>query len=287
MSDTQQRIDQLLKRLDLLAQRQLEFSREISAIRAELRFLQVIEPEEEVVESKVEKPVTTLPSENLANIQREPIKPLMPQRTVAAAVASAEPVQSGKSNLERFVGENLINKIGIAITIIGVAIGAKYSIDNNLISPLTRIIMGYLFGIGLLLVGIKLKSKYINFSAVLVSGAMAIMYFITYAAYSFYALMPQTAAFVVMVLFTIFTVMASLNYNREVIALIGMAGAYAVPFLLSDGSGKVMILFSYMSILNLGILAVYAGVREYYVYIGSIFFFRNSDVTAVCDGAHP
>lgn len=256
MSNTQQRIDELLKRLDLLAQRQLEFSKEINALRAELRYLQAIEPIEEVVETKVEKPVTTLPSENISNVQREPIKPLMPPRTAATAVATTELVQSGKSSLERFVGENLINKIGIAITIIGVGIGAKYSIDNNLISPLTRIIMGYLFGVGLLLVGIRLKAKYINFSAVLVSGAMAIMYFITYAAYSFYALMPQTAAFVVMVAFTIFTVLTSLHYNKEVIALIGMVGAYAVPFLLSDGSGKVMILFSYMAILNLGILAV-------------------------------
>lgn len=254
MSDTQQRINELLKRLDLLAQRQLEFSKEISSLRAELRYLQAIEPEDEVVEAEAEKPSASLPSEDIANVQ--PIKPLIPQRIVPEAVPYTEPVLSEKSSLERFVGENLINKIGIAITIIGVAIGAKYSIDNNLISPLTRIILGYLFGAGLLVVGIRLKAKYINFSAVLVSGAMAIMYFLTYAAYSFYALMPQAAAFIIMVVFTIFTVLASLHYNREVIALIGMVGAYAVPFLLSDGSGKVFILFSYMSILNIGILAV-------------------------------
>ncbi|MGB4772836.1 MAG: DUF2339 domain-containing protein [Chitinophagaceae bacterium] len=247
MSDTQQRIEQLLKRLDQLAQRQLEFSKEINALRAELRYLQAIEPEE---------PVQSLPVVKRTEVHQEKIKPAIVQKPAPAVVVPPVEVKTEKSSLERFVGENLINKIGIAITIIGVAIGAKYSIDNNLISPLTRIIMGYLFGIGLLIVGIKLKAKYINFSAVLVSGAMAIMYFITYAAYSFYALMPQTAAFIVMVVFTIFTVMASLHYNKEVIALIGMVGAYAVPFLLSDGSGKVLILFSYMSILNLGILAV-------------------------------
>jgi uncharacterized membrane protein len=247
MSDTEQRIEQLLKRLEQLAQRQLEFSKEINALRAELRYLQAIESEEEV---------TPLSATKVTEVNQEQMKPAPVQKTAATAVVAPIEFKTEKSSLERFVGENLINKIGIAITIIGVAIGAKYSIDNNLISPLTRIIMGYLFGIGLLIVGIKLKAKYINFSAVLVSGAMAIMYFITYAAYSFYALMPQTAAFIIMVVFTIFTVMASLHYNKEVIALIGMVGAYAVPFLLSDGSGKVLILFSYMSILNLGILAV-------------------------------
>ena len=93
-----------------------------------------------------------------------------------------------KSDIEKFIGENLINKIGIAITVIGVAIGAKYSIEHELISPLTRMILGYLIGIGLLGFGIKLKKKYESYSTVLVSGAIAIMYFITYFAYSFYFL---------------------------------------------------------------------------------------------------
>jgi uncharacterized membrane protein len=48
----------------------------------------------------------------------------------------------------------------------------------------------------------------------------------------------------------------------QIIAHIGLVGAYAVPFLLSDGSGKVAILFSYMSILNIGILAI--GLKKYW-----------------------
>lgn len=160
------------------------------------------------------------------------------------------------TDLEKFVGENLINKIGIAILIIGVAIGAKYSIENDLISPLTRIALGYLVGLGLLGFGMKLKVKYENFSAVLVSGAMAILYFITYAAFSFYDLFPQVFAFVLMVVFTVFTVIAALNYNKQVIAHIGLVGAYAVPFLLSEGKEDIMVLFSYMAIINIGILFI-------------------------------
>ncbi|MCH8319245.1 MAG: DUF2339 domain-containing protein, partial [Bacteroidetes bacterium] len=148
------------------------------------------------------------------------------------------------------------NKIGIVILVIGVAIGAKYAIDHQLISPLTRIILGYLVGLGLLGFAFQLKKKYENFSAVLLSGAMAIMYFITYSAYSFYDLIPQVFAFVLMVIFTAFTVVAAINYNRQVIAHIGLVGAYAVPFLLSEDSGRIAILFSYMAIINVGILAV-------------------------------
>src|SRR5690606_21384262 len=141
-------------------------------------------------------------------------------------------------------------------TIIGVAIGAKYSIDHELISPLTRIILSYLMGVGLLGFGMKLKEKYENFSAVLVSGAIAIMYFITYLAYDLYALIPQLVAFALMVVFTGFTVVASIKYNKQVIALIGLVGAYAVPMLLSDGSGNAAVFFSYIAIINVGILAL-------------------------------
>ncbi|NCO62316.1 MAG: DUF2339 domain-containing protein [Flavobacteriales bacterium] len=160
------------------------------------------------------------------------------------------------NELEKFIGENLINKIGIAILIIGVAIGAKYSIENDLISPLTRIILGYLLGLGLLGLSIKLKATYENFSAVLVSGSMAIFYFLTYAAYSYYELIPQLITFALMVIFTVFTVIAALQYNKQIIAHIGLVGAYAVPFLLSDNSGNTYVLFSYMAIINTGILVL-------------------------------
>ena len=161
-----------------------------------------------------------------------------------------------KSDLEKFIGENLINKIGIAITVIGVAIGAKYSIDHDLISPLARIVLAYLIGLVLLGVGLKLKKNYLSYSAVLVSGAIAIVYFVTYLAYSLYGFIPQSASFLMMVIFTAGGVYTSINYNRQIIAHIGMVGAYAVPFLLGDNSGSVLILFSYIALINIGILVI-------------------------------
>lgn len=161
-----------------------------------------------------------------------------------------------QSEFEKFIGENLISKIGIAILVIGVGIGGKYAIDNELINPLTRIVLGYVAGLGLFGTAVYLKKKYEKFSAVLLSGAMAIMYFITFFAYDLYQLIPQIPTFALMVVFTIFTVIAAINYNQQIIALIGLVGAYGIPFLLSDGSGRVHILYTYMAVINIGILAV-------------------------------
>ena len=157
---------------------------------------------------------------------------------------------------ERFIGENLFSKIGIGIILIGVFIGVKYSIDHNLISPAMRLVLGYLTGVALFVTGAVLKKKYENFSAVLVSGAMAIFYFVTFIAYSVFNFFPQSLTFILMFLFTAFTVLASLSYNQVVIALIGLVGSYAVPFLLSNNSGRVDILFAYTAIINIGVLVL-------------------------------
>lgn len=161
-----------------------------------------------------------------------------------------------KRDLEKFIGENLINKIGIIITVIGLGIGAKYSIDHNLISPIARIILGYTSGLVLFGVGMKLKKNYFNYSAVLISGAIAVMYFMTFLAYDLYGLIPRMLAFVMMLVFTGFSIVTSYHYKKQVIAVIGLVGAYGLPFLLSDNSGNVLNLFIYVTVINVGILIV-------------------------------
>jgi uncharacterized membrane protein len=253
------RINQLRYQLETLAQKQEGFAKEIRGLREALNALYAAEKmpllsDEPVVQTEQTEQTTVPPMVQSPVAQPPRVAQPRPQpyeREPSTGFFGIE-----KEDWERFIGENLINKIGILILIIGVGIGAKYSIEHELISPLTRIIFSYLVAVGLLGFGIKLKEKYEPYSAVLVGGAMAILYFITYIAFSFYALIPQIMAFVMMLLFTVFTVVAAMQYNRQIIAHIGLVGAYAVPFLLSTGSGNVAVLFGYMTIVNLGILFI-------------------------------
>ena len=279
-----QKINELEQRIGNLLYRQSVFYKEIKQLENELAELKrqsnfssvsatntVKTPAEKPTERPVEKPIerpTETPAEKTTEtpVITAPSTP-KPQFSLPTINRPKQP-----SDLEKIIGESWSNKIGILIVIIGVAIGAKYSIENELISPLTRIILGYLVGIGLLGFGIKLKPKFEGYSAVLVSGSISIFYFITYFAYSFYNLIPQILAFAMMLIFTVFTVFAAIKYNRVVIAHIGLIGAYAVPFLLSSGSGRVDILFSYMLIINLGILFISIK-RDWKTLHYSAFFF--------------
>lgn len=261
--DNSEKLNLLLIKLENLLLRQQSFDAEIKALRDEVKALQspnaapIHNPI--VNEHLIVPPLWNTPPNQVTQNKSIPsrLPTPFPSNTNQQQPNFADRFKREnmvKSDFEKFIGENLISKIGILILIIGVAIGAKYAIDHEMISPLTRIVLGYAVGAGLMAFAIKLKAKYENFSAVLVSGAIAIMYFITYAAYDFYALIPQILAFALMVVFTSFTVVASIKYNKQVIAHIGLVGAYAVPFLLSDGSGKVGVLFTYIAIINIGIL---------------------------------
>nr|WP_314560258.1 DUF2339 domain-containing protein [uncultured Capnocytophaga sp.] len=173
---------------------------------------------------------------------------------------------------ERFIGQNLLSKIGIAILLIGVFIGVKYSIDRDLISREMRLVLGYAVGAGLFVTGAMLKKKYENFSAILVSGAMATFYFVTFVAYSVFEFFPQALAFVLMFVFTAFTVLASLSYNQVTIALIGLVGSYAIPFLLSNNSGRIDILFTYTAIINIGVLVLSFYKQWMQLFVSAFFF---------------
>ena len=256
----QEKIDELNKRLIEVSRKQEDFAREINAIRRELYQLQAAEFKAKKPEKEISPIVETVNKP----LFREKVETIVQDDEYIDTSASEEektvfqPKTSFNTSLdlEKFIGENLLSKIGIIITIIGVAIGAKYSLDNDLISPLARIILGYVMGLGLLGTGIRLKSKYEDYSAVLVSGGMSVIYFITFMAYSYYGLIGKYDAFGMMVFITILTVLTATRYNREIIALIGLVGAYAVPFFLSDGSGDVRTMFIYMAIINIGILVI-------------------------------
>ena len=273
--------------MDDLVRTQIGFQQEITAIRNELNLLRSTEnqpnlpptPPTPHVKEYIPPPRVTPVPPGPAVEQPPPRETKPPNfgypkevKSPFEVTAAAMKQSPEKSEIEKFIGENLLSKIGIVILVIGVAIGAKYAIDKNWITPLMRIVLGYVFGFGLMGLAVKLKARYLNFSAVLMSGAMAILYFITFFAYNLYGLISQKTAFALMTMFTVFTVVAAINYSRQIIAHLGLVGAYAIPFLLSDNSGNYAVLFAYIAIINGGILAI--SLRKYWkpLFYTSFFF---------------
>jgi uncharacterized membrane protein len=159
-------------------------------------------------------------------------------------------------DLEKFIGENLINKIGILILVLGISYFVKYSIDKGWINEPARVGIGILSGALVMAIAHRLRQQYAAFSSVFVAGAIAIFYFTIGIAFHSYHLFSQTVAFALMVVITAFSCLVSLSYNRKELAVLSLIGGFAVPFMVSTGQGNYVVLFTYITILDLGILAI-------------------------------
>ncbi|MCE2848368.1 MAG: DUF2339 domain-containing protein [Chitinophagaceae bacterium] len=238
MENINQRIENLENSFKQLNVEQIRTTETLNAVLTELQSLKAS------LQKDAASPQTEVPFVRRSTSFVPPAKKQVPTATNSFR----------KDQLENLIGSNIINKIGILVTVVGVFIGAKYAIEKELISATTRIILGYSVAAVLCLLAYRLKAKYIDYSAVLMSGSISIIYFITYIAHSFYHLFPQPVAFGLMLFTTAFVVSMSIWYNRKIIALLGQVGAYAIPFLLSTGNENLPLLYGYLSIINIGLL---------------------------------
>src|SRR4030095_988887 len=169
--------------------------------------------------------------------------------------SSSAPLGKSSQNFrfENFMGLRVIHFVGIILLVIGLSIGVKYVIDRQLISESMRISLAYLAGIVLYLLSWRLKKNYQLFSAILFSGGMASLYFTTYAAFVYYGFFSFAVTFLIMVGLTVYTAFESIRYDRQEIAVLGMVGAYGIPFLISANNGRAELFFSYIIFINAGI----------------------------------
>ncbi len=187
-------------------------------------------------------------------------QPIIPETTRTTKAFFPPEEKSGfferNPDLEKFIGENLISKVGIAILVLAIAYFVKFAIDNNWIGAIGRVGIGLLCGAILIVAAHRLQQTYKAFSSVLIGGGLAVFYFTITLAYQEFHLFNQTAAFIVLVFITAFAVLLSLLYDREEVAIIALVGGFASPFMASNGSGNYQTLFIYLLILNSALLAI-------------------------------
>lgn len=238
----------------------------------------VIEKEEEQVKEEI-KPIPEL----------VPIKTEKPKKTVQKAAITAP--KKKKRDIEKFVGENLLNKVGIGVLVLGIAYFVKYAIDNNWINEVGRVVIGLLSGGLLTFLAHKIRKSYKAFSSVLVGGAMAVFYYTISIGFHDYQLFTQPIAFGLMVGVTAFSVLLSISYDKKELAILALVGAFSTPLMLSTGQGNYIILFTYVAIVNVGMLVLAYFRKWNLVNILSLAFtvllFGSWFVAKVVNGVNP
>jgi uncharacterized membrane protein len=100
---------------------------------------------------------------------------------------------------------------------------------------------------------------------------MASLYFTTYAAFVYYGFFSFAITFLLMVGLTAYTAFEAIRYSRQEIAVLGMVGAYGIPFLISQNSERADLFFSYIIVINMGV--VYLSFRKRWKVMGQFALF--------------
>ncbi|MBI3932169.1 MAG: DUF2339 domain-containing protein [Acidobacteria bacterium] len=134
---------------------------------------------------------------------------------------------------------------------------AKWAIDQGLITPQLRIAALVAAGVGSLAwAELSLRRGY-STTANAVSGAgIAILYVAFFAGHSLYHLFPLALTFALMSLVTVLAGVLAVRYDAYFTAILGLLGGFATPLALSTGVDRPVGLFSYILLLNVGLLAV-------------------------------
>lgn len=160
-------------------------------------------------------------------------------------------------NLEKKIGQDWLNRIGIIAILIGVSYFLKYAFENNWIGPAGRVTIGLLAGIALVVWSEKLRSLgHKAFSYSLKAVGIGTLYLSLWGAFQIYHLVPAWAAFVAMIMVTGATIAFALTEDAELLAGFALIGGFATPILLSTGENREAVLFSYVCLLDLAILAM-------------------------------
>jgi uncharacterized membrane protein len=214
----------------------------------------VVEPDVPAPLPEVERPVIITPPPMAAPGP-------MPEQPVETAPPPPPPPRrpsflERNPDLEKFIGENLINKIGIAILVLGLGLLLRYAIGRGYIGETAQTLIGIASGGVLLFLAHRMRDSFRAFSSVLVGGGLAVLYFSIAIAFQQYHIIGQTAAFAVMVGISALGVLLTLAYDRRELAVIALLGGFATPFMVSTGEGNYKVLFTYLLILNAGMLAL-------------------------------
>ena len=210
---------------------------------------QPIPPKPEKLEIEYHKEVI---GDNLAELRKKQPKPFHQDIKKEPQLSFFERYP----DLEKFIGENLVNKIGIAILVLAIGFFVKYAIDNDWVGPAGRVGIGILAGGILIGIAHRLRTNYKAFSSVLVGGGLAVFYFTITLAYHEFHLFNQTTSFIILIVITCFAVALSLLYDKQELAVIALVGGMSSPFMVSNGNNNYNALFIYLIILNAGLLII-------------------------------
>jgi len=210
--------------------------REITLLRQELRSVRDQQAAADYMPHRPSHPVEEPPEE--AAPAAEPVPPTAPEPVFETVPATPEPsapvippsaiIEPSPRGLEQRLGARGFVWLGGACIALASFFLVKYSIDEGLLGPGLRVLLGILLGIALLVGGDLMRRKSPTIGQALTAAGVAALYASLFAAVALYDLLAPALAFVILAALTFIAIGLSLRHGPFV-GLVGLAGGFITP----------------------------------------------------------
>lgn len=165
----------------------------------------------------------------------------------------------------RLLAGNLLAKVGVVLLFFGVASGLRLAAEHGLFPVPLRLLLAALAGLAMLLFGWSRVQQARQrpeqdtrqmFGLALQGGGLAIHYLIVYFMLARYAMLGEVSAFALFAVLGVVCVLLAMRQKGELLAVLGIAGAFLAPLLAAGNGADPRLLFAYFSLLNALVLGV-------------------------------
>ena len=173
--------------------------------------------------------------------------------------ASPPPPPPPTPGMEERIGTRWVVWVGGLTLALGGLFLVKYSIDQGLLGPRTRVTLGGLFALVLLGLGEFSRRRealaqiaplpMANIPAILTAAGTIVAFGTVYVAYALYGFLPPGAAFILLGVVAIGALAAALLHG-PVLAGLGVAGAFVAPLLVSSARPDYWALYIYLAVVT-------------------------------------
>ena len=161
----------------------------------------------------------------------------------------------------RYINEkNFVSYIialsGIIILGLGITFFIKFTLEEELINAIGKVMIGIAGSAVLIISGHLLRKRFIFLSSILLGGGMAILYYSFAIGYYQYNLFNEFATLLLMIVTTVFSILLSITYNRRELAYLAIIAAFTAPFIVDFTPENYIRLFNYILVIDIGMIFI-------------------------------
>ncbi len=164
-----------------------------------------------------------------------------------------------KTSMEVAIGGKGASFAGIAALVVGVVFFVGYAIQQQLIGPGLRVVLGLLTGGGLVALGRLAEARGRDLRVLaraLTGGGAALFYFCVFASYGIYHLIPVALAGAGLLASAAAVLALAAVYNSQAVAVLGVLGAYLTPGLIGGDLDAGLFTLFFVAVVNAPVLAL-------------------------------